>query len=125
MVLVLCLSRVSVYLVTDQEALETMAQQRREFLVWGRSPLEVMARLRIAMKQNDFEETLPSTEISATFNAPGLMSLLFGKAVTFTALPEGMDTRLIVLADVTLGSPAKLIAQVAKIASEVVVLEEA
>ena len=104
-----------------------MAQQRREeFLVRGRSPLDVMARLRIAMKQNDFEETLPSsTETSATFNAPGLMSLLFGKAVTFTALPEGMDTRLIVLADVTLGSPGELIAQVAKIASEVVVLEEA
>jgi hypothetical protein len=87
-----------------------------------------MARLRIAMKQNDFvEETLLSTENSATFTAPGLISfLLFGKKVTITAIPEGMDTRLIVLADVTIGSPAELIYQVAKIASqEVAPVEEA
>lgn len=129
MVLVLCLSGVIVCLVAEQEALETVAQQRiEEFLVRGRSPLDVMARLRIAMKQNDFvEETLLSTENSATFTAPGLISfLLFGKKVTITAIPEGMDTRLIVLADVTIGSPAELIYQVAKIASqEVAPVEEA
>ena len=112
-------------LVTDQEALETVAQQRIEFLVRGRSPLDVMARLRIAMKQNDFGETVLSTETSATFYAPGLTSLLFSKNVTFTAIPEGMDTRLIVLAEVTLGSPGDLIYQFAKIASQEVVLEEA
>ena len=102
-----------------------MAQQRREFLATDRSPLDVMARLRIAMKQNDFGETVLSTQTSATFYATGLMSSLFGKNVTVTAIPEGMDTRLIVLADVMLGSPAELLDQVAKIASEEVVLEEA
>ncbi|MDQ3927402.1 MAG: hypothetical protein M3272_10565 [Actinomycetota bacterium] len=53
------------------------------------------------------------------------MSSLFGKNVTVTAIPEGMDTRLIVLADVMFGSPTELLDQVAKIASEEVVLEEA
>ena len=80
-----------------------MAQQRREFLATDRSPLDVMARLRIAMKQNDFGETVLSTQSGATFYATGLMSSLFGKNVTVTAIPEGMDTRLIVLADVMLG----------------------
>ncbi len=81
-----------------------MAQQRREFLATDRSSLDVMARLRIAMKQNDFGETVLSTQSSATFYATGLMSSLFGTNVTVTAIPEGMDTRLIVLADVMLGS---------------------
>jgi carbon monoxide dehydrogenase subunit G len=101
-----------------------VAQQRREFLTTDRSPLDVMARLRIAMKQNDSGETVLSTQTSATFYATGLMPSLFGKNVTVTAIPEGMDTRLIVLADVMLGSPAELLDQVAKIASEEVVLEE-
>jgi carbon monoxide dehydrogenase subunit G len=84
-----------------------------------------MARLRIAMKRNDFGETALSTQTSATFYATGLMSSLFAKNVTVTAIPEGMDTRLIVLADVMLGSPAELLGQFAKIASGEVVLEEA
>ena len=84
-----------------------------------------MARLRIAMKRNDFGETVLSTQTSAAFYATGLMSSLLGKNVSVTAIPEGKDTRLIVLADVTLGSPARLLDQVAKIASEEVVLEEA
>jgi carbon monoxide dehydrogenase subunit G len=84
-----------------------------------------MVRLRIAMNRNDFGETVLSTQTSATFYTTGLMSSLFAKNVTVTAIREGKDTRLIVLADVMLGSPAGLLDRVAKIASEEVVLEEA
>jgi len=83
-----------------------------------------MARLRVAMKQNNFGETVQSTETSATFYAPGLTSLFFRtETVTFTATPVGEDTRLLMLVDVTPGSPDNLVAQATKIAGEEVTLE--
>jgi hypothetical protein len=82
-----------------------------------------MARLRVALKQNNFGETVQSTETSATFYAPGFTSLLFTRTVTFTATPEGEDTRLIMLVDATPGSPDDLVTQVTKMAGEEVALE--
>jgi hypothetical protein len=113
-------------LANDQEAWETVGQQRKEFLVRDSNPLDVMARLRIAIQQNSFGETVQSTETNATFYAPGFITALFTKkTVTFTASPVGVDTRLIMLVDVSPGSPDKLAAQVNKIAGEELPLEEA
>jgi hypothetical protein len=114
-----------VCLANDQETWETLGQQTREFLVRGRSHLDVMARLRIAMKQNNFGETVQSTETSATFYAASLTSVFSfrTKTVTFTATPVGEDTRLLMLVDVTPGSPDNLVAQATKIAGEEVTLE--
>ena len=82
-----------------------------------------MARLRVALKQNNFGETVQSTETSATFYAPGFTAMLFTRTVTFTATPVGDDTRLIMLVDATPGSPDELLAQVTTMAGEEVALE--
>ena len=98
-----------------------MEKRQEEFLVKERDHLNVMADLRIVMEQNEFEEKpLLRTETSATFGAPGGLVTWFFKSqsVSFTVVPAGEDTRLIVLVKQGLGNPGKFFDQVTEIVSE-------
>ena len=103
-------------------------QRRREFLVRGHSHLDVMARIRAGLTQNNFTETLQSTETSVKFrDKPGFWRTLFGALnfVTVIAIPVGEDTRLIILADAKGRRADELIEQVSNLIGREVALEEA
>ena len=103
-------------------------QRRREFLVRGHNHLDVMARIRSGLTQNNFKETSQSTETSVKFrDNPGFWRTLFGALnfVTVIAIPVGEDTRLIILADAKGRRPDELIEQVSNFIGREVALEEA
>jgi len=103
-------------------------QRRREFLVRGHNHLDVMARIRSGLTQNNFKETSQSTETSVKFHDnPGFWRTFFGdfNFVTVIAMPVGEDTRLIILADAKGRRPDELIEQVSNFIGREVALEEA
>jgi len=80
------------------------------------------------MTQNNFKETLQSTETSVKFHDnPGFWRTLFGALnfVTVIAIPVGEDTRLIILADAKGRRADELIDQVSNLIGREVALEEA
>jgi hypothetical protein len=103
-------------------------QRRREFLVRGHNHLDVMARIRAGLTQNNFKETGQSTETNVKFHDnPGFWRTFFGdfNFVTVIAIPVGEDTRLIILADAKGRRADELIDQVSNLIGREVALEEA